>query len=413
MDQLTTGQRIAQCRKALSLSQEGLGEKVGVSRQAISKWEADAAMPEIDKLIALSKLFSVSVGWLLGVEEKPQQENAQLSEDLLHKIEDVVRQYQPKKKPARWKIALFAVLAVLLLWYGVKLRNEWYSLDARLSQLSSRLSNSSNSNATILNQLDDLREQIDSLSSAPERFSIADWSFQIEPDSEEAQASITLTAIPGFWQEDYAAFLSVRLDGQQVVSQACAWDGTALTARLVLPLENGYEYWLTAKYTDGTQEQLELPDSTARNLKSSFTIGCTITQGKAVFDMNKGAMGLVNYQIRLERPKLTSEYDVDWAGAGLILYHIRGNDRQTADTYSIIKPEDYADEQSDGSRHEIVDFTSYPNGPFRLPELQDGDGLELWVWAEMSNGISLLQMVDSWAYLDGEFITGTPVAPLA
>ena len=70
MEQMTLGQRIAERRKMLGLSQEGLGEKLGVSRQAISKWESDGAVPEIDKLITLSRLFSVSVGWLLGVEEQ-------------------------------------------------------------------------------------------------------------------------------------------------------------------------------------------------------------------------------------------------------------------------------------------------------------------------------------------------------
>ena len=52
---------------------------MGVSRQAISKWEADSALPEIDKLIALSKLFDVTVGWLLGVEEAPRQEQDPLT----------------------------------------------------------------------------------------------------------------------------------------------------------------------------------------------------------------------------------------------------------------------------------------------------------------------------------------------
>ena len=65
---MTLGQRIAEQRKKLGLSQEALGERLGLSRQAVSKWEADAAVPEVDKLIALSKLFSVPVGWLLGVE---------------------------------------------------------------------------------------------------------------------------------------------------------------------------------------------------------------------------------------------------------------------------------------------------------------------------------------------------------
>lgn len=60
------GQRIAQKRKELGLSQEALGDRLGVSRQSIYKWEADAALPEIEKLVALSKLFGVPVGWLLG-----------------------------------------------------------------------------------------------------------------------------------------------------------------------------------------------------------------------------------------------------------------------------------------------------------------------------------------------------------
>ena len=69
---MTIGQRIAEKRKELGLSQEALGEKLGVSRQAISKWESDTSVPEIDKLIVLSKLFGVSVGWLLGVEATPE-----------------------------------------------------------------------------------------------------------------------------------------------------------------------------------------------------------------------------------------------------------------------------------------------------------------------------------------------------
>lgn len=53
----------------MGLSQEGLGERLGVSRQAIYKWESDTSLPEIDKLITLSKIFSLPVGWLLGVEQ--------------------------------------------------------------------------------------------------------------------------------------------------------------------------------------------------------------------------------------------------------------------------------------------------------------------------------------------------------
>lgn len=65
---MTLGQRIQAERTKLGLSQEGLGEKIGVSRQAVSKWEADGAVPDTDKLISLSKLFGLSLNALLQVE---------------------------------------------------------------------------------------------------------------------------------------------------------------------------------------------------------------------------------------------------------------------------------------------------------------------------------------------------------
>lgn len=68
---MTLGQRIQAHRTRLGLSQEGLGDKLGVSRQAVSKWEADGAVPDTNKLIALSKLFGISLNELLQVDGPP------------------------------------------------------------------------------------------------------------------------------------------------------------------------------------------------------------------------------------------------------------------------------------------------------------------------------------------------------
>lgn len=120
MTDTTIGQRIAERRKLLNLSQEALGDKVGVSRQAISKWESDAAVPEIDKLIAMSKLFSVSVGWLLGTESEIAAERTEtFLEEQLHLVEEIVKRYhQPPAKSNNltlWKIlACFGMLAALI-----------------------------------------------------------------------------------------------------------------------------------------------------------------------------------------------------------------------------------------------------------------------------------------------------------
>lgn len=99
---MTIGQRIAILRKQNHFSQEELGGKLGVSRQSIYKWENDASIPEIDKLIALCKLFSVSVGWLLGVEDLPEQasptsesteQTNELTEQQLKMVEEITARY--------------------------------------------------------------------------------------------------------------------------------------------------------------------------------------------------------------------------------------------------------------------------------------------------------------------------------
>ena len=66
---MTLGQRIQKLRKGAGLTQEQLAERMGVTRQAVSKWESDGGVPELDTLIAMSRLFDVTIGQLLGVEE--------------------------------------------------------------------------------------------------------------------------------------------------------------------------------------------------------------------------------------------------------------------------------------------------------------------------------------------------------
>ena len=67
---MTLGQRISLYRKKLNISQEELGVRLGVSRQAVSKWETGTADPSTSNLLALAKLFGVSAEELLRSVEK-------------------------------------------------------------------------------------------------------------------------------------------------------------------------------------------------------------------------------------------------------------------------------------------------------------------------------------------------------
>jgi len=65
--------RIQNLRKVKGISQEELADKVGVSRQAVSKWESEQSVPEIDKVILMSDYFEVTTDYILkGIENEKQ-----------------------------------------------------------------------------------------------------------------------------------------------------------------------------------------------------------------------------------------------------------------------------------------------------------------------------------------------------
>lgn len=82
MSEETIGTRIAKLRNEFTYSQEYVAEKLGVSRQAVSKWEQNQSSPDTNNLIALAELFNVTVEYLaIGKtqvkEEKPQIKSIQ------------------------------------------------------------------------------------------------------------------------------------------------------------------------------------------------------------------------------------------------------------------------------------------------------------------------------------------------
>ena len=73
---MAIGEKIAQARREKRLTQEELADRLGVSRQAVSKWESGAAQPETDKLARLSGLLGVSCDYLLCDDAAEEQKNA-------------------------------------------------------------------------------------------------------------------------------------------------------------------------------------------------------------------------------------------------------------------------------------------------------------------------------------------------
>ena len=73
-DSMTLGERIKEFRHMEGLSQEGLAEKLNVSRQAITKWESDNGLPSVEMLIKLHEVLDCSIDYLLIGETETKNE---------------------------------------------------------------------------------------------------------------------------------------------------------------------------------------------------------------------------------------------------------------------------------------------------------------------------------------------------
>ena len=78
-------EKIYYYRKRAKLSQEELAAQVGVSRQAVSKWESEQSMPDLEKIIAMSDFFEVTTDYLLKGRE-PAKDQEQKNKALASKI---------------------------------------------------------------------------------------------------------------------------------------------------------------------------------------------------------------------------------------------------------------------------------------------------------------------------------------
>lgn len=106
---MTLGQRIQKGRKEAGLSQEELAEQLGVSRQAVSRWENDNGYPEMEKIIRLSQIYQVSLDYLVGNEQEKSGED--ISEKGWYVSNELAESFLAHQKSKFMKIGICFLLA--------------------------------------------------------------------------------------------------------------------------------------------------------------------------------------------------------------------------------------------------------------------------------------------------------------
>ncbi|MDE7085004.1 MAG: helix-turn-helix domain-containing protein [Clostridia bacterium] len=113
------GERIYNLRKKSGLSQEEFADKLGVSRQAVSKWETGQSVPDSEKAAAMAKFFGVSLDWLINGEEPfaPVQPQAVAPVETQSAV--TAQETAPVKKMAGWVKAIIIAGVITLAAIGV------------------------------------------------------------------------------------------------------------------------------------------------------------------------------------------------------------------------------------------------------------------------------------------------------
>ena len=114
-------EKILKLRKANNMTQEQLAEQLQVSRQAVSKWESGQAVPDADKLPAMSDLFHVTIDYLL----KPSEiDELSIKTEILEKQQQEM--IQKERKRDAFFHCLFSCLAIYLIAFAVYFIGHFY-----------------------------------------------------------------------------------------------------------------------------------------------------------------------------------------------------------------------------------------------------------------------------------------------
>ena len=107
---MTIADRIQSLRKSKGMSQEELADAVGVSRQAVSKWESEQATPDLDKVVIMSDFFEVTTDYLLkGIEPVKNDDHKTMADVIDQKV--LTEQNSKRAKTAlKWFLIGFGIL---------------------------------------------------------------------------------------------------------------------------------------------------------------------------------------------------------------------------------------------------------------------------------------------------------------
>lgn len=248
-------------------------------------------------------------------------------------------------------------------------------------------------NQQLRSQLEEMSQRLEKLETT---VSLENWTLNAAAWADSTGADVTLTATPSNYQEGVSAVFLVTLNGQEVASIPCRWNGIDFTATASLDAADGYSYYCILVTPGGTRQlPLTSPENPAPEapvyLLSSLSAYCNLTVNDWV-ESDGNLLVLTSTCAQVQLPLISSGGEVKIVTANLVL---RLNGADSTQVPIQLNPSEVA-----GS----YDLT-ITNGRLPMPELQEGDILELYLEVRFSDGRNLQAFGISWQLIDGQLIS--------
>ena len=246
---MTLGQNIQTARRAKGLSQEALAERIGVSRQALGKWEKDTALPGLDNLQVLAAELGAGVDALLGAEQADPAAPAVTLDALRDLL--AARDAEEKRRRRLWGCAGGAAVVILA---GLLAAVAW-QYERQISALNQNYAAIQSSYAA---QQAELSAQISELQDAVRmgEATVLDWRWlpadKLHRDADKSWMPVQVQVTPRTVQDGMTARLAVRSgDDTQLYDMTAASDGSFAAQGIVFTVGSTYD--LSVQWTvDGT-----------------------------------------------------------------------------------------------------------------------------------------------------------------
>ena len=270
---MTLGQNLQAARKAKGLSQETLAEQIGVSRQALGKWEKDTALPGLDNLQAAAQVLGVSVDTLLGTEAAGPAPAVTLDamRDLL-----AARDAEQRKHRRLWGLlgaAAAVVVVLLLVVQNLAYQRKMQSLTDSYAMLQSQLSSTTADLSTRMDELQDAVRQGKS--------TVLEWHWvpvdKLHRDVQSSWMPVLVQVTPSESTTGMTARLSVTYGDTTELHDMDVLAGDIYQAQLVFTVGQTYDLTIQWTVADGAaaNEKLGTVDFTATQTEPELAWGRT------------------------------------------------------------------------------------------------------------------------------------------